>query len=261
MLKPTPFVPIYYAESVGKAKEYGASKPLSMVCAHRTENGDIQRNEYVVKFFGDATNNQRGLARELIASLLGQVMGFEIPTVGIIEITQELCDAAVDWHDKICKSVGLNFGSMLVSEPYEENDIPRSHLPAASQVFAFDMLIQNVDRNTRKCNWFRTKTGYILFDHEKTFMCAEPFQIGDHKPWLFENPKDHICFPALKTETVSFDEFIGNLKLLTDDVIDAILARVPDEWRSKELPFIRQHLVDAREGADQFKRSLQEVVA
>lgn len=267
MLQPVSTVPLYHAEAIGDPKESGSSLPLTMVCFHRTEEEDLQRDTFVVKFFGDLPLKTKGLARELTASLLGQVLGLNIPRVASVYISEALCEAAqpTPWHDKICKSVGVNFGSLLVQNPIEATEIPKSHLDAAMEVFSFDMLIQNLDRNLRKPNLFRTKEGFILIDHEKSFLCADPTQLLGiiPTPWEFDtlNPKTHLCYPALKSQGISCDGFVDRVSSLSDSVLDEIIDRVPTEWASPELENIRGFLIQARDDADKFKRSLQEVLA
>ena len=266
MLNAVSIVPWVEARAIGQPKLSGASVPLSMTCAGYDTEGEIVYNEYVVKCFADHPLKTRGLAREFIASLLGQVLGLNIPAIAVVQITPELCAAArvTQWAEKICNSVGPNFGSWLVVHPFESKDIRDSLIPLTVDVFAFDMLIQNLDRNARKPNLFQSKAGLILIDHEKTFLCADPAMAlgGVPEPWDFStlSPQNHLCYRKLKQQSIAFDSFAQKLSSITEKILDEIFGQLPTEWSSPEIEHIRNHLIKARNNADKFKRSLQEVL-
>ena len=265
ILKPLPSVPVVEARVFVDKKFAGRTTPLTMIC---TTKGDDQADvyvEYVVKFYADMDFGVCSLARELYAALLGSAFGFTIPPTAVVNIPSELADSLDgDVARKVGNSPGLNFGSKLIESPVILNSLPREHLQLGADIFAFDMLIQNIDRRKEKPNMFQSQSGLVLFDHELAFFCAKPEIVlgGLPEPWEFktQNPTGHVLYDHLSGKAVQFDDFVAKLSAATDSLLADIEDRIPNEWHSPEIANIRRHLVKARDNAGKFKRALQETL-
>ena len=114
---------------------------------------------------------------------------------------------------------------------------------------------------------FETDNGFILYDHELAFTFADKHLLGSDPiipGQISRNDKfvtDHILYKLLKGKPVEFDPFIDNLKELSNSVLDVIIDRMPEEWRTEEVAHIRDFLTEVSHRADDFQRSLQEVLA
>jgi hypothetical protein len=270
-LPPVPHVPRLQAVSVGDEKCSGATKPIAMQCQ---ATGSSEIEQYVVKLHSSVRLNQRGLARELFAALLGQMLGFHIPAASVVEIDPDLYRSVVSREVavRIQLSHGANFGSRTVVPAIIFKFLPDDQLSAAAEVFAFDMLLQNPDRRLVKPNMFQNSAQPILFDHEMAFPYADPRMLLGFKPepWsVTRNDKlvtDHIFYSKLRKNgtDVSFHDFSEKLTSLSDEVLAEIVSRIPDEWIVSEPPEmdnICQFIRFARDNADRFEQWLMEVLA
>lgn len=265
-LLPVPLVPIVDVIAIDGVKEHGKTRPVWMLCSSPAENG---YTSYVVKLYGDIDLAQRRLARELYGALLGQAFGMNIPAVAIINIPPDFYTSARDqtMANRLHNSVGYNFGSRLVEQALmlPTTPVPSSHIQAAADVFAFDMIIRNLDRRPDRPNMFQTTTGYTLFDHEDAFPYAHPqmWLGGLPEPWdLTETAHGHFFYKPLKgSDAVQFEDFAAKLAVASDEVLATIESQLPSEWQSDEIPNIRNYLQKARLNADKVKRGLQEVIA
>ena len=262
-----PVVPIVQAFSVGSSIQSGRNQPLKMLCY--TENGI---GDYIVKLWNtpELGLGVHSLAREIYGSLLANYFGLNTPDVAIVEIETDFWLGIPNQiiRERIHQSPGLNFGSKFLSDAFIFNPpATQSKFHEAGMVFCFDMLIGNVDRNFRKPNMFDTTSGLILFDHELAFPYSKPQMLigGFPPPWDFikENwHENHILYPSLKGKECSLEieEFVGILYGLSDEIFATIEAKIPAEWNTPDLSEISSYLANARNHADLFKRSLQEIL-
>ena len=263
LLPPVLPVPILDAVAIDGVKEHGKTRPLSMLCSSPGGDEPIM---FVVKLYGDMDLAHCRLARELYGALLGQILGMNIPPIAIINISSDFYTSVRDQAlaSRLRNSPGYNFGSRLVEQALMPPiSVPPSHLQAAADTFAFDMLIRNVDRKPDKSNMFQSATGYILFDHEEAFPYARPHMWlgGLPEPWdLKETAQGHFFYKQLKGSNVQFDDFFAKLSLVSDDFWATIESRLPAEWQSDEIPNIRSYLQKACNNIDKMKRGLQEAI-
>jgi len=260
-----PYVPTLDAITVDKMLR-GRTGPLLMQCAPISSD---ELTSYVVKLYGDVELEHRALARELFGALLGQVLGLTVPAMAVINVHEGLREGINDSvvKEKIRRSPGFNFGSKQVAGLPIFRYLQESQLQRGAEVFAFDMLIQNPDRRKGNPNMFQGSEDLVLFDHEMAFSYASPVMMvgGVPKPGVLERRdpviKNHVLYNSLKGKSVRFDAFTARLQDLSGDVMDAIVDRLPKEWHTEELDSIRSYLLQVRDAAPRFKRSLQEVLA
>jgi hypothetical protein len=238
-----------------------------MVCEMKQGDGGITYADYVVKLYGDVPLGTAMLAREIFAGLLGTALGLNIPAMAIVNIAAELAEEADDLElaTKVKRSTGYNFGSSYIPANATFRFIADNLRQAAADVFAFDMLIQNVDRTRLKPNMLQRPDELVIIDHEKAFMCARPQNLLGviPKPWELETvvPKNHLLFSELKGTPASFDEFALKLAAISQPTLDTIVAQIPSDWISDEIGHIQAHILAASANAEKFKRSVQEVLA
>jgi hypothetical protein len=261
-----PIVPTVEARIIGKKKELGRTVPIEMVCSDRAG----QSERYIVKFYSDVNLGHEGLAREVIGALLGQYFVLPIPLIAIVDIPAKLVTSTQDTRvvEKLLRSPGYNFGSKMVETEFVPfRVLKETDRQTATEIFAFDMLIHNVDRRIDKLNVFQTSDGLVILDHEMAFSYAHPdtYLGGLPEPWeiarALPNYKTHPFYGHLKGNHLPFDSFERRLREIDNDLLDQIEAQVPVGWRSDALGFIRAYLTRASDGADRFVRSLKEVLS
>jgi hypothetical protein len=148
------------------------------------------------------------------------------------------------------------------------NPIPSTRMSDAAKVFCFDMLIGNLDRRINKPNVFHTAEGFILFDHEQAFPFSRPLTMlgGYPSAWDFireEWSRNHVFFPGLRGRDclLEIEAFVMILDELSGNIFDKIEEQIPAAWRTPDLQALRNYLLNARDNAQLFKRSLQEILA
>jgi len=190
---------------------------------------------YVVKFRG-AGHGPLALAAELISGELARALGLPVPEIVIASLDPDLARTEPDpeIHALIHDSAGLNVA--LDYLPGSVNYDPVVHaVPAdlASCIVWFDALVSNVDRTARNTNMLMWHRAVWLIDHGSTlyFHHSPGWDQGGARPRApFEAIKDHVLLRSA-TRLEEEDERLAHL--LTGEVIDAILALVPDTWMSE----------------------------
>jgi hypothetical protein len=188
------------------------------------------------------------------------------PPPALIVIEQALADLvahAVPAQAAIIKgSVGLNFGTQVqtaVSTWPVDKSIPAAMLQGATDIFAFDALIQNPDRRYSNPNVFTRGDSLIVFDHEMAFS----FLMGllpSGSPWLLDDQQylsEHVFFRILKSRAIDVSSFTNALVGLTDALLSEFMAEAPSEWNSESLPKIKEYLCVMRDHAVEFAESLR----
>ncbi len=241
--------------------ETGRTSPALFGC--EDESGTVI-GEYVVKLRG--TVGAAGLLKELFASKLACHFGLVSPPPALIVIEQSLADLvaqAVPAQASVIEgSVGVNFGTQVqtgVSTWPVDKSIPAVMLQGATDIFAFDALVQNPDRRYSNPNLFTKGDSFIVFDHEMAFSfllallpSANPWSLDDQQYLL-----EHVFFRSLKSKAIDITPFTDSLAGLTDALLSELVAEVPSEWNSESLPKIKEHLCGMRDHAVEFNESLR----
>jgi len=187
---------------------------------------DEHHQSFVVKAFKAETLTQyNAVAHEVVANELAQLLDLSVPEKAWIKfednfiagLPEELRDKVktgfIDKRPKfgtafIEKSMTYSSGSLLNTlEEWEYENI-----------YAFDNLIFNGDRNRRKPNILLNKNNYYLIDHELIFNGLSEKSISDlealHTKFQYNN---HIFYPVLqrrKDKSRLFETFEESLRSL-----------------------------------------------
>ncbi len=187
---------------------------------------------YVVKFRGSG-HGAKALTAELISGEIGRALGLPVPEIVLATIDPELARTEPDpeIHALIHDSAGVNLA--LDYLPGSVNYDPVVHrMPEdlASRVVWFDALVTNVDRSARNTNMLMWHRAPYLIDHGSTLYFH-------HSPaWLGNPDRARAPFPAIRDHVLlrfarrleAEDEAMASA--LTRDVIERIVALVPDAW-------------------------------
>ncbi|MGH7956783.1 MAG: HipA family kinase, partial [Opitutaceae bacterium] len=208
------------------------------------EDSKRKMYEVVVKLRGREMTQKSQIA-ELVTALLAHDLGLDVPRPAVVDVpagfetivTDALSAAAVKG------SSGPNFGSLHLGTSFTGWPNDRTPIgPARDQaaaIFAFDALVQNVDRRAANPNlWSRSDT-IGVFDHEQAFAFLYTTILGDPpRPWCvadqamcFRFLEQHVFYPTLRRGVVDLDGFEEQLGKLTKTRIAGYLKAVPKEWR------------------------------
>ena len=258
-------IPVLQAVSYQRTMLSGRTKPCLFLCED-AESGTT--GEYVVKLKAGLETREIGLTAELVASQLAAFLDILTPEVAIINVDSLLAEAVSDsaLSRKIVESNGLNFGSKVLTGGFDTwpigKAIPSSLLQTATEIFAFDAMIQNPDRRMDKPNVLWKADQLYIIDHEMGFSFVlaigslpDPWQISS-LGWL----KNHLFYPHLKGRAINLDRFAGALETVTEDAIGGIMANIPQEWHRDSVAIIQRHIMQisthANEFIDEVRRTL-----
>jgi hypothetical protein len=186
---------------------------------------------YVIKFRG-AGQGIPVLIAELICGELGRALGLPVPELVLIDLDPVLANAEPDpeIQELLRASAGLNLGmdylpGSIAFQPAK----PRGVTPElASAIVWFDALIMNVDRTARNPN--------LLVWHDKLYLIDHGAALYVHHAWKdpervatsrFPMIKDHVLLPFATGIAAAAAALLPRI---TPELIDEILALIPDEW-------------------------------
>ena len=199
--------------------------------------------------------------RELVGAKLAAHFGIASPEPAVIRIDDALIELVAEAEPShatgLRNSVGLNFGTKMVtgfSTWPVGRSIPASIWQIATDIFAFDALIQNPDRRSRNPNLFTNGETVLIFDHEMAFSFLLDL-FPSQTPWKLDSQRylaDHVFYGRLSTQVIDLDAFSLSLSGLSDILIGAILSDVPREWNTDALSKVDSHLKVVRQHAADF---------
>jgi hypothetical protein len=261
------FLPIVQALAGGDVMSTGTNKP-QMIRGLCIQTGE--KSDYIVKYLGAERMYPGACAKELLAVCIANQMGFYVPEPVQITVTREFVETLIGnpIYGIANKSIGFNYGSsylgsfptFLTGQSF--NAKQWEQIPA---IFAFDMFIQNADRNNAKPNMISDGEKIYLFDHEMAYGFAN--EIPNYKtPWIIrDNDMDwvsnHFFFPYLKARGENFDTFADTLEVLNKDFWHKIDIITPIDWKTDEyykiIEGLQATLAHKGEFIDQIKTRLK----
>ncbi|MGB1249299.1 MAG: HipA family kinase [Candidatus Promineifilaceae bacterium] len=244
-------------EIIHRKARNGRTEPIFCSCELTDEN--VEPQSYFVKLH---SNLGDGSIKELVTAHIGRKLGLPIPEAAILEIDPLLLQHfGIDDE----QTTNLHIGSRAMLGSYSafnrQYTFPKHVLPMAFDIFAWDMLIDNADRQTQNPNLLFDGSQFVVIDHENSLPAA--LFIGARPPaWDFRTRRiatGHAFFKLLKSELepTSFDRFINRLSLISDQFLTEIQSDVPEEWnfRSK-LETICEHFATVRDDPKSLKFEL-----
>jgi hypothetical protein len=230
------------------------------MCGCVDQNGQAV-GEYVVKLLGNRSDSVPGALFEFVGSRLATHFGILVPQPASVEIDSTFAEAIIEAFPPLSTpvrdSVGLNFGSRLVnpmSTWLVGRAIPEAMWRDATNIFAFDALIQNPDRRPDNPNLFTRGDEIYVYDHETSFSFLLAIRPSE-TPWNLEDESylnNHVFYSRLKSKEIDLRDFAERLDALTSAVLSNLRAEVPPEWMHPNLERIETHLMRIREHSSEF---------
>jgi len=198
---------------------------------------------YVIKFRG-AGQGKKALVAELIGAEISRALGLKVPEIVFANLDEAFGRTEPDEEiqDLLKASVGLNLGLHYLSGSITYDPAVSTVDPKlASQIVWLDCLLTNVDRTPRNTNmltWYKElwliDFGASLYFHHSWNNWKEQAE----KPFLLV--KGHVLLPQASELDLVNTEF---KKILTKDLIENIIAVIPEEWLKDETAFqsVKEH--------------------
>ncbi|GGQ56832.1 HipA family kinase [Couchioplanes azureus] len=184
---------------------------------------------YVVKFRG-AGQGPKALVAEVVAGELARRLGLPVPELVVVGLDPVVARAEPDEEvqELIKASAGANLGMDYL--PGALGYDPVAHpvdAGLASRVLVFDAFVENVDRSWRNPNLLVWHGDLWLIDHGATLYFHHNWpRAADvvHRPYRWD---DHVLKPYATAVAAAAADLVPRL---TADLLDVVLALVPDEW-------------------------------
>lgn len=202
----------------------GSSRPLVI----EDEHGDL----YLVKLRESLSNPYASIS-DFICCKLGLVIGLPV-----IDPVWVLLEPGIDWksvddemQDTIAKSFGYN-----IAYPYFEKarDVEIAEIMPGEapwrELFLFDLLMLNIDRNLNNLNLIRVKERLYSFDYETSMLvtgCLQGKSFHEHPGVLQQIRQNPLYYPANLEQLQTIQEQLLEVN------ISGLLAQFPPAWLPK----------------------------
>jgi hypothetical protein len=197
---------------------------------------------YVVKFHG-AGQGRKALIAEIVSARLARGLGLSVPDLVTVHVDPGLASGEPDQEvqDLLRASAGLNLGVDFLpgALDFDPQAFPIDAL-AAGRVLWFDSVVGNMDRSYRNPNLLQWR-GMWLIDHGATLSFHHRWPTAASYDDRAYDASDHALLESSPDVTAA-DADLG--PLLTDELIEAAVADIPEFWLDDEPGF---------DGADQVR--------
>ncbi len=190
--------------------------------------------QYVLKFRG-AGQGTKALIAEFIGGELARAIGLKVPELVFMILDDSFSKTEPDEEiqDLLKFSVGLNLGLHFLSSAITYDPLV-TELDAitASKVVLLDSLISNIDRTAKNTNLLYWNRELWVIDHGASFYFHHQWETWEsHLTRTFPLIKDHV----LLSQATQLKEVANEVKtILTDDLIQTIIASIPEDWLRNE---------------------------
>jgi hypothetical protein len=215
---------------------------------------------YVLKFRG-AGQGSKALIAELIGGEIARALGFRVPEIVFANLDEAFgrIEGDEEIQDLLKASTGLNLGLHYLTGAITFDPVVNRPDPLlASRIVWLDALLMNVDRTFRNTNMLMWHKELWLIDHGAALYFHHAWTHLDNATKPFPLISRHVLLP-LATDLQRVGAECS--AILTETVIDEIIATVPDQWLVNESAFksaaenriaYRDYLVQRVSNADQF---------
>jgi len=220
----------YYGNAVG-----AATKPSKMGC--RSSSGTV------IDVFVKCSWLQcppGGLVREVVSALLADALQIPSAKPSLVHIEQELLDQIQAISPETCvrmsNSVVPMYGSIALGTGYSlctpGAPLGPGIIRSAAEIWAFDQLVLNPDRNARKPNCMLKGDGLAIIDHEKALMVEGVGGFLLPAPWDAHWTPDvsHIFNEAVRSGSFDLTRLQNAWREIDGEKTQKILSYVPQSW-------------------------------
>jgi hypothetical protein len=201
---------------------------------------------YVVKFRG-AGQGHKALVAELLGGEIARALGLRVPEIVFLTLDDALGSRERDPEIQhlLDASAGLNLAldylpGSITFDPLAHR-LLRPDATLASSIVWLDALLTNIDRTARNTN--------LLVWHRELWLIDHGAALYFHHSWDGFADRSRAPFPAIRDHVLlPFSSRVGDVDAdlagrLTADVLDGIVALIPDGWLGDEpqFPSIASH--------------------
>ena len=189
---------------------------------------------YVCKFRG-AGQGLPVLVAEVIVGELARALGLRTPELVFLNITEPMAryEADEEVQDLLNASIGLNLGVDFLPGSFGFDPVQDVDPAYAAKVLWLDAFVANVDRSWRNPNllwwhqdlWLIDHGASLYFHHGWIGGLADATRFAT-QPWAAD---DHVLVEHMSGVSKAHQELTAQVDA---DLLDSVLALVPDDWLS-----------------------------
>lgn len=253
--------------------EVGRTLPLRV----GVEDADGIEHDVILKLSHGPECGVDTLAKEMLGSLLAGDLGLPISEAFFVKIEQAFIDSLPNnsVRSRLQQSLGIGFGSKNAGRQWRKweglDKIPKTNIPLALSIIAFDAFCANFDRRPVNSNMLIKDTEWRLIDHEGAF--GFRLLIPPHRPWVtgslqnivnFGQDGEHIFAQQLvRHDIADYDHVRDRWVGLSDQRFMQYEASLPIEWNSVKVEFsgFITHLKEIRDNIDGCIEELRRVLS
>jgi len=266
-------LPIFKAFSIERAPIKGGSTYPCLLSVIDEQN-NVQ-HPHVVKIFKPA--HQSATCREVFANVLAVQFDLRVPPAALVKVEFDLLTELrqIPEYSRREMEPGYYFGTEMLQDAldytsaFTESKIDNWN---PEMIFAFDVLIRNVDRRMAKPNFFLHNDEPVLIDHELSLNVSQSFHWYKNpnlwKPFQAnagQNRTGHVFFSHLKKkkrkQKLDFGLFIEYLRVLDIDALYSYDKQLNElGCYDEEFTEIIRYLMEIKQNAGQFYQLLQDLL-
>lgn len=189
---------------------------------------------YVLKFRG-AGQGKKALIADFIGGELARAIGFKVPEMVFMNLDDSFSQTEPDEEiqDLLKFSVGLNLGVHFLSGSITFDPlVSKVDGLTASKLVLLDSMISNIDRTAKNPNLLIWNNELWVIDNGASFYFHHNWETWqNHLTRTFPLVKDHV----LLAEATRLGDASNEIQaLLTADVIEDIISKIPEDWLLNE---------------------------
>lgn len=224
--------------------------------------------DLIAKFTNEPHLTENGLVREAIAAMLAVDLQLPIPEPRLVRLDTMFIDAVNEVDSSVAARLKLasplGFGSTKLPGGFSiwsmERDVPATKLDQAAEIFAFDCLTQNADRNRMSPNVMWNGTDFAIIDHELAFQIQGV--LFWKPPWESESltsfANGHVFHRSLKGKPLNLLGLSTRWSGISDARLVEYDSALPQEWRGASTT-IKESLDFVRDVRDNLAAAMNEV--
>jgi hypothetical protein len=180
---------------------------------------------------------------EWVSSALAIRLGLPTPKPHEIELPNQFIQRLPEKFRPSSPQAPVVFGSEKAAVGWGQpmkDQLNIEQVRAATELLAFDVLIQNPDRRKDKPNLFASHNSFLAYDHEMAFSFLFLFgdQSGAGRDPCLEIVRDHFFYSLLRGRVLNIQRFQSELQSISDQEIDDLAALTPIVWNTGSIPGI-----------------------
>ncbi|HEY2344501.1 MAG TPA: hypothetical protein VGH80_01310 [Xanthomonadaceae bacterium] len=215
----------------------GATIPSKMECLR--PNG--QSADVFVKF-SSVRCPVGGLAREVIGCLLAQSLDIAVGIPVLVSVHADLIEQvksiSPETGARMRNSASPAFGSISLGSGFSlcNATVTKPLLQFAAEIWAFDQLTLNPDRNSAKPNCMTNGSRLVAIDHEKAL---EVVWVGGLVPAPWEDrwqpEAGHLFYNLLRGGGASLDRLEKTWRTIDESRVRDFASNVPAAWQVNDV--------------------------